>query len=115
MHHDVGLPGQLQGGGQTIGGFQVQYDAALVSVAGQVKGGHVGVLANRPQAPVGIAPRRLDFNDIGPHVAQHLAGQRPQHDAGKFHHLNAMQRSGHQLSPADPGNGAGFMPRASRP
>ena len=48
-------------------------------------------VARRADVPVAVAARRLDLDDVGAEVAEHLARQGPEHHAAEFEHAHARR------------------------
>ena len=48
---------------------------------------------------IAVAVRRLDLDDLGAHVREHLARERAQHHGREFEDLYAFEGSGHRLKP----------------
>ena len=74
-------------------GLQVEHDAALVAVDPHEQRGHVAADA-RPGVARGVALRRLDLDDVGAEIAQHLRGVGPEHHRGEIEHAHARERTG---------------------
>ena len=80
-----------------FGGGEVQGEAALTPVVGQegtaLRGGE-GL-----RVTPGVAPRRFNLDDLGPHVGQQHTGQRTGDNLGKLDYLYALKRAGHDVPP----------------
>ena len=79
--------------------LQVEHDAALVAVAGEVQRRHARI-AVRAERAVAVAPGRLDLDDVRAHVRQHLAGPGAEDDARQFDYFDSLQWSRHSLNPS---------------
>ena len=76
LDQDVALPGEVEEELATIRRREVDAQAALVAVDGHVRGALVlGLDLHR--APLRVAARRLDLEDVGTEVGQHHRAVRP--------------------------------------
>ena len=99
LHHDVGLLDEIEEQLAAARPTQVQRDGSLV--AGVHRPEHV--------VPVdfGLAPgaqrvrcaRWLDLDDVGTHVAEQPAGERPGDQGAQLEHPDAVQRTGGAVMP----------------
>ena len=74
--------------------LEVEHDAALVAVHREV----VVTFAARPATadlPRRLAIRRLDLDDVGAHVGQERAAQRPRDEVRQFDDADAGERFAH--------------------
>ena len=79
--------------GLAVGVLQVQREAALVAVDRHELSAHAAVTELAGIAP-GVAGQRLDLDDLGAPVAQHLRGVGTEQNAGEVEHLDAGERTG---------------------
>ena len=93
VHEHVGPIDQPQQRLARRRGLEVEHDAALVAVDPHEQRGHVAAHA-RPGVARGVALRRLDLDDVGAEIAQHLRGIGPEHHRGEIEHAHARERAG---------------------
>src|SRR3989449_742268 len=74
--------------------LEIEDQAALVPVAGEVERRHAGV-SGRPEAARRVAFGGLDLDDVGAQVAQGLRGPGAEHDGRDVEDADAYERSGH--------------------
>jgi hypothetical protein len=87
----VSQPMQL---GDVVGRFQVEHDRALVAVlAVEIERGHAIRPERRaPDARIVAALGLLDLENVGAHVGQQHAGQRPGQRLAHLDDANSIQR-----------------------
>ena len=93
VHEHVGLIDHAQQHVARLRALQVEHDAPLVAVDPHEQRGHVAAHA-RPGVARGVALRRLDLDDVGAEIAQHLRGIGPEHHRGEIEHAHARERTG---------------------
>src|SRR3546814_9350691 len=60
-------------------------------------------MAPRTEAPDQVALRRLDLDDIGPHISEHDGGIGPHQHGGQVDDANTLKRTRHVTSAPPPG------------
>jgi hypothetical protein len=83
LEQDVGPGDEVVKEGAPFGPGEVQGEAALVAVAGEVvSAGAVGKERRAPGAGLVAGAGALELEDVGAEVAEHLPAERPGEDAG---------------------------------
>ena len=98
MHDDIGGLDQLKGRFPAGVTFEIQRYRALVAIAGEEERGHFRVVGVGPKVAIGIPRQRLDLDDVGAEVAEHLAGIRSQDNRGHLNDANPFQRRSYDKS-----------------
>jgi hypothetical protein len=78
--------------GAAVGGFEIEHDAALVAVVGEIQRPH-SFRAARADGAGDVALRPFHLDDIGAHVAEILRRHRPEDDRGQIEHDQPVQRT----------------------
>jgi hypothetical protein len=92
LDEHVAAPDQRaeHGAGLIVG--EVQHHAALVAIDAEKIGGLAPRIGWPPAARV-VAPRRLNLDDFGAHVAERHGGERPGEDSRQVEDLEALERA----------------------
>ena len=98
MHHNIGGLDELERSLPAGVTFEIQRHRALVAIAGEEERGHFWVVGVGPKVAIGIPRQRLDLDDVGTEVAEHLAGIGPQDDRGHLDDANPFQRRSYDKS-----------------
>jgi hypothetical protein len=78
--------------------FEIQRHRALVAIAREEERGHFWVVGMGAEVAIGIARKRLDLDDVGAEVAEHLAGIGTQDNGGHLDDANPFQRRSYDKS-----------------
>src|SRR3989441_9278977 len=97
VQDDVGGRREPEQRAASGGLLEIEDQAALVPVAGEVERAHAGV-SGRPEAARRVAFGGLDLDDVGAQVAQGLRGPGAEHDGRDVEDADAYERSGHVRS-----------------
>ena len=92
VHEDVGPLREFEHGLAARGFFEVEDQAALAAIALQEDRPHRG-MARRADAAHGVALHRLHLHNVGPHVAQHLGGERAHEHRRQVDDAHAGERT----------------------
>ena len=91
MHYNIGGFDELEGSFPAGVTFEIKRHRAFVAIAGQEERRHLRVVGVGPKVTIGIPRKRLDLDDVGAEVAEHLAGIRSQDDRGHLNDANPFQ------------------------
>jgi hypothetical protein len=89
LDHDVGVTGETLEDLLPLGPAQVQGDGPLV--AAEHFPPQADPIFGVPVRPRGVAPRVLDFQDLGPEVPKHRGGERPGEERRRVYYLYAFE------------------------
>ena len=100
LHQDVGAANELVEDLAARGALQVDFDAALVAVERQEAAAVRALEAktHRTARLVALAGR-LDLDDVGAHVAEQHAAERPRHHLADVEDLEMRKRKRHAIVP----------------
>ena len=91
MHDHIGGFDELERSFPAGVAFEIQRHRALVAIASEEERGHLGVVGMGAEVAIGVPRQRLDFDDVGAEVAEHLAGIGPQDNGGHLDDANPFQ------------------------